>query len=315
MVLGTGGTLAGSSHSRSDNVGYTAATLSISQLLGEIDALRDLPLVTEQVAQIDSKDMDAAVWTRLAQRCAHWLAQDDIQGIVVTHGTDTLEETASLLQALLAPVKPVVLTCAMRPATALAPDGPQNIVDAIAVARWPGARGVVAVCAGAIHGPLDVRKTHTYRLDAFSSGDAGPLGYVEEGGVRLLRSWPQPDASSHSAMAALADGGDWPWVEIVSSHGGADGRAVQALVAAGVRGLVVAGTGNGTIHHLLEAALRKAQQQGVRVVRSTRCAQGVVLGHADGSFESAGGLSPVKARLALQLELLATATAPPARAG
>lgn len=305
VVLGTGGTLAGTSSSSSDNIGYTAATLGIAELLGGIDALRDLPLLNEQVAQIDSKDMDDAVWTRLAQRCAHWLAQDEVGGIVITHGTDTLEETAYLLHMLLAPAKPVVLTCAMRPATALSPDGPQNIVDAVAVASWPGARGVVAVCAGTIHDPHDVRKQHSYRLDAFGSGDAGPLGYVEEGRLRLLRDWPRPGAAPHPALAALAQQAAWPQVEIVTSHGGAGSAMVEALVAQGVRGIVVAGTGNGTVHQRLESALRAAQAAGVRVVRATRCAQGVVIGQGAGSLASAAGLSPVKARIALQLELIA----------
>ena len=305
VVLGTGGTVAGTSTSKTDNIGYTAATLGIGELLGAIDALTGLPLATEQVAQIDSKDMDNAVWTRLARRCAHWLAQDDVQGIVITHGTDTLEETAYLLQAVLEPVKPVVLTCAMRPATSLSPDGPQNIVDAVAVARWAGARGVLAVCAGTIHGALDVRKRHTYRLDAFSSGDAGPLGYVEEGRVRMHRAWPSGAPVPAGRWRLPADDAQWPAVEIVTSHGGAGGRIVEALVAHGVRGIVVAGTGNGRVHHTLEAALRAAQLAGVKVVRATRCAEGVVLGHADDDFASAHGLSPVKARLALQLELMA----------
>ena len=306
VVLATGGTVAGTSASPGDNVGYTAATLGIAELLAGIPALKDLPLVTEQVAQIDSKDMDNAVWTRLAQRCAHWLAQDDVQGIVITHGTDTLEETAYLLQALLAPAKPVVLTCAMRPATALGPDGPQNIVDAVAVARLPGARGVVAVCAGSVHGAFDVRKVHTYRVDAFSSGDAGPIGHVEEGAVRLLRDWP---AAGDGAVALPEDGVAWPAVEIVISHGGAGARMVEALVAAGVRGIVVAGTGNGSIHHALEAALRAAQSAGVKVVRATRVAEGLVVGRAEDGFASSRGLTPVKARIALQLELMAAGAA------
>ena len=301
VFLGTGGTVAGTASSSSDNLGYIAATLGIAQLLAGIASLKDLPLVAEQVAQIDSKDMDETVWSRLAQRCAYWLAQDEVQGIVITHGTDTLEETAWLLQALLAPSKPVVLTCAMRPATSLGADGPQNIVDAVSVARWPGAQGVVAVCAGTIHAALDVRKRHTYRLDAFSSGDAGPIGYVEEGSVRLLRGWK----SGSEIAFPLPPEGDWPAVEIVTSHGGASSRMVQALVAHGVRGLVVAGTGNGSIHHALEAALRAAQAAGVKVVRTTRCAEGMVLGRAGDGFATADGLSPEKARLALQLELMA----------
>ena len=311
VVLGTGGTLAGTSAAAHDNIGYAAAQRGIVELLGAIGPLKNRALVSEQVAQIDSKDMDDSVWAQLAQRCAWWLAQDDVGGVVVTHGTDTLEETAYLLQALLAPSKPVVLTCAMRPATALSPDGPQNIVDAIAVAAWPGASGVLAVCAGVIHGAADVRKQHTYRLDAFGSGDAGPIGYVEEGGLRLLRDWPAAqDGAPHAAMAWLASGAAWPQVEIVTSHAGSSGRLVQSLVAHGVRGLVVAGTGNGTIHHALEAALQDAQANGVRVMRATRCAQGRVIGHPRDVFDAGQGLSPVKARIALQLEMMAAAVPP-----
>ena len=303
VVLGTGGTLAGTSDSVTDNLGYSAAQLGIEQLLTSIPSLHGLPLASEQVAQVDSKDMDEALWSRLVLRCAHWLSQDDVQGLVVTHGTDTLEETAYLLHALLAPAKPVVLTCAMRPATSLQADGPQNIVDAVTVALWPGAAGVVAVCAGAIHGAVDVRKHHSYRLDAFSSDDAGPIGQVEEGRLRLHRGWPAA-GPVHPALASIAQEGGWPQVEIVTSHAGASSRLVDGLVAQGVRGLVVAGTGNGTIHRALDAALKAAQAQGVRVVRATRCAGGVVLGPPEDCFEPAAGLSPVKARIALQLDLM-----------
>jgi len=206
---------------------------------------------------------------------------------------------------VLAPSKPVVLTCAMRPATSLLADGPQNIVDAIAVAAWPGAGGVVAVCAGTIHGARDVRKQHTYRLDAFSSGDAGPVGYVEEGRLRLLRNWmAAPGVPGSPSIELPAEGAAWPWVEIVTSHAGTGSRMVDSLVASGVQGIVVAGTGNGTIHHALEAALGKARLRGVKVVRATRCAQGPVIGPQGDFLADAQGLSPVKARIALQLGLL-----------
>ena len=304
MVLGTGGTLAGTAAAMHDNIGYTAAQLGVSALLAAIPSLAGVPLMSEQVAQIDSKDMDEAIWTTLVQRCAHWLAQDDVLGVVITHGTDTLEETAYLLHAVLAPAKPVVLTCAMRPASSLSPDGPQNIVDAIAVASWPGAGGVVAVCAGVVHGAVDVRKHHTYRLDAFGSGDAGAIGYVEEGRLRLVRNWPQPSSRAEAAIAFMATGAAWPSVEIVTSHAGAGAAMVQALVAQGVRAIVVAGTGNGTIHHRLEGALAAAQTAGVKVVRATRCAQGPVIAPEGWAFTSAEGLSPVKARIALQLQLM-----------
>jgi L-asparaginase len=313
VILGTGGTIAGTAASASDHIGYTAAQVGIGQLVAAIPALADGPgeLLSEQVAQIDSKDMSFEVWARLAGRLSHFLAQPDVQGIVITHGTDTLEETAYFLQELLNPGKPVVLTCAMRPATALAPDGPQNMLDAVAVARHTGAQGVVAVCAGTIHSALDVQKVHTYRLDAFSSGDAGPLGYVEEGVVRLLRNWPAaqegraPAAMEKiAALAGPAGSADWPRVEIVFSHAGAGGAVVKALVADGVRGLVVAATGNGTLHHALETALLQAQAAGVTVVRATRCLDGRVLPKPDDAIPDSKGLSPVKARVALMLRLL-----------
>ncbi len=310
VILGTGGTIAGTAAQAGDNLGYTAAQVGIGQLVAALPALANsrCELLSEQVAQVDSKDMDFGIWRALAQRVAHWLAQDEVQGIVITHGTDTLEETAFFLQAVLDPTKPVVLTCAMRPATALAPDGPQNMLDAVAVASHPGARGVVAVCAGVIHGAVDVQKVHTYRLDAFSSGDAGPLGYVEEGRLRFLRNWPlapvdQEQAAIKNIAAEMGDGA-WPRVDIVMNYAGADGRGVRALVADGVQGLVVAGTGNGTLHHALEAALLEAQAGGVRVVRATRCLDGRVLAKPDDLIADSQGLNPVKARVALMLALM-----------
>jgi L-asparaginase len=305
-ILATGGTIAGRAAAAHDNIGYTAAQLGVQELLATIPGASGMAVVAEQVAQVDSKDMSLDIWRTLALRSAHWLAQEDVGAVVITHGTDTLEETAWFLQSVLAPAKPVVLTCAMRPATALLPDGPQNLLDAIAVARAPLARGVVAVCAGTVHGAADVAKQHTYRLDAFTSGDAGPIGHVEEGRLRLLRDWPvSGEGAGQAALAKLAAVDRWPRVEIVMSHAGAGGAAVQALVAGGVDGLVVAGTGNGSVHRDLEQALLEAQAQGVKVVRSTRCAQGPVLARPDDTLPHAGTLSPVKARITLMLELLA----------
>ena len=190
VVLGTGGTIAGTSAVPGDPLAYTSAQLGVAQLLQGLKC--GCALETEQVAQVDSKDMDESLWQRLATRCAHWLSQPDVAGLVMTHGTDTLEETAFFLDRVLAPAKPIVLTCAMRPADAPEPDGPQNLLDAIAVAGTPGARGVVAVCAGTVHTARDVTKEHPYRLDAFTSAEAGPLGVVEAGRLRMLRDWPPP---------------------------------------------------------------------------------------------------------------------------
>ena len=306
VVRGTGGTIAGTSASADDNVGYTAAQRGVAQLVAAVPALAQLALETEQVAQLDSKDMGYAVWQQLAQCIARHLARAEVAGVVVTHGTDTLEETAWFLQRVLAPAKPVVLTAAMRPATALHSDGPQNLVDAIGIAREPGARGVVAALGGTLHAARDVRKVHPYRIDAFSSGDAGPVGRIEEGRLRRLRDWP--GAGDGLGVEALPQEiGDWPWVEIVTSGVQADGAAVRALLGAGVRGLVVAATGNGSVRAELEVALHAAQQQGVAVLRATRCLDGSIIEAVQAqpdALPSAGDLTPVKARVELMLRLL-----------
>ncbi len=330
VVLGTGGTIAGTAANRADNIGYTAAQVGVAQLLEGVPGLPTVlggrTLVSEQVAQIDSKDMSFSVWQCLAERLCFHLTQTDVKGVVITHGTDTLEETAYFLHAVLPPEllsKPVVLTCAMRPASSSAPDGPQNLMDAVSVASTPGACGVVVVCAGTLHGAVEVQKVHPYRVDAFDSGDSGPLGYVEEGCVRLVRNWSLAGINKYNydikRIAKVSDANAWPRVEIVMSFAGASGAIVDALLAkvpqpagAGgpvtapnpVRGLVVAGTGNGTVHCELEAALLRAQLAGVRVVRATRCTRGRVLPTPGSVMADSDGLSPVKARIALMLALL-----------
>ncbi|MBL8303343.1 MAG: asparaginase [Ideonella sp.] len=315
VVLGTGGTIAGTAASAADHTGYTAARLGVVQLLAPLGPGVDTAVEAEQVLQLDSKDMDAAGWQRLAARVAHHLARDEVQGVVITHGTDTLEETAYFLHRAVAPRKPVVMTAAMRPATALQTDGPQNLRDALTVVRWPGAGGVVAVVAGQVIGAADLRKVHTYRLDAFSAGDAGPIAQVEQGRLRVHRAWPLGEGAPCDEVLR-ADPAHWPWVAVVMSHAGADARLVDALVGAGVRGLVVAATGNGTVHAALGPALQRAAEAGVPVVRSTRCVNGALVGDgADGIgaedpagwplLAGTGALTPVQARIELMLRLLA----------
>lgn len=303
VVLATGGTIAGRADRAGNALGYRAGEIGVEELLAGLPAPEGVAITAEQVAQVDSKDMDFALWHKLAMRCRHWLDRPQVQALVITHGTDTLEETAWFLQRVLAPGKPVVLASAMRPATALAPDGPQNLADAFAVARTTGAQGVLAVCGGTVHGAADVRKVHPYRLDAFGSGDAGPLAHVEEGTVRPLRPWPASGAAAglYERVSATKQ---WPWVEIVHSHAGADARVVEALQAAGVQGLVVATTGNGTVHAALEKALLRAQAAGVRVVRSSRCLEGPIVAQSGDSLASTP-LTPAKARVDLLLSLLA----------
>lgn len=310
LILGTGGTISGRAASSGDNIGYLAGQVGVAELLAGIEAPAGVALEAQQIAQLDSKDMDFSVWLALARHCAHALADPGVAGVVITHGTDTLEETAFFLHSVLASAKPVVLTCAMRPASALSPDGPQNVRDAVSVAATSGARGVSVVCAGTIHAAADVQKVHTYRLDAFGSGDGGPLGFVEEGQVRQLRPWPQSGPALDAVLSWPHDL-DPPRVEIVLSHAGARGTLIDTLVAecaqgapGAVRGLVLAATGNGTLHHEIELAAGRAQAAGVRVVRATRCVQGRILPKPGDPIADAGALSPVKARVALQLELM-----------
>jgi len=274
VILGTGGTIAGAAASALDHTGYTAGQLGVADLLAGLPTAAMVGgadrFMVEQLAQIDSKDMGFEVWVKLAQRVAHHLSQSEVQAVLITHGTDTLEETAYFLHALLMPSKPVVLTCAMRPATALVPDGPQNLMDALAVAVSPGAGGVSVVCAGAVFGAEDVQKIHPYRLNAFSAGDAGPIAYVEEGRLRQLRPWPHASTGLLEGRAALLGrltDTCWPRVEVVMSHAGADGWVVKALGA-------------------------------------TRCTEGRILEGANDALPAAPGLNSAKARIALMLALM-----------
>lgn len=308
MVLGTGGTIAGTAQRPEDLTGYTAGQIGVEALLQSVPGLsswlgEDL-CTHEQVAQLNSKDMDAATWQRLAERCAHWLAHPEVGGLLITHGTDTLEETAWFLQQVLAPRKPVVMTCAMRPASAHAPDGPQNLRDALTVLREPQAQGVVVVCAGRVHSAAAVQKVHPYRLDAFDSGEVGPLAWVEQSQVRWARPCPAGVPHPQAAQALRLPPAQWPWVAVLHSHGGADVRQLQALCQAGVQGLVLAGTGNGTLHQAWEAALAQAERLPVRL--TSRCAQGVVVGGAKRWPLAAPGLNAYKARIDLMLDLMAS---------
>jgi L-asparaginase len=320
VFLGMGGTVAGTAASAGDNVGYTAGQIGVQTLLASVPGLKSLlgayEAVSEQVCQIDSKDLVHADWRSLRDRVSHYLAMTDVVGVVVTHGTDTLEETAYFLSctvpAELLRQKPLILTCAMRPASSLNPDGPGNMADAANVALCKEAHGVLVVCAGKIHSATHVQKVHPYRIDAFDSGEAGPIGVVEEGRVRLLSDWPSANSSLRNVDAALPTGA-WPRVELLISHAGATGALVRALLNpdpddAPLRGIVVAGTGNGTLHTSMEAALVEAQALGIRVVRVSRCAYGQVVGGSPddrlGAF-AAVGLSGVKARIALMLDIAA----------
>jgi L-asparaginase len=313
-ILGTGGTIAGVSSSGDDRH-YQAAQLSVADLVAAVPALAQVPLRAQQVAQVDSKDMGWPVWRELLRAVQGQLDDPQVGAVVITHGTDTLEETSLLLHLLLAPKKPVVLVAAMRPATSAQADGPGNLRNAVRVAQWAagqGLGGVVVVMHGRVWAGMDVRKTHSWAIDAFDGGLAAPLMTLDEApavwdiaDTTVSLPWPAglgwggPQASWPGALPAVA---------LITSHGDVDGMLVDVWRAATTgdrRGLVVAGTGHGTLHQSLEAALWRARADGVVVWRSTRVARGGILSDhgAAETWPSCGALTPAQARLALALAL------------
>ena len=311
VILGTGGTIAGTANDPSRAWAYQAAQLSVAQLIEAVPALQGVPLEAVQVAQVDSKDMSWSIWRQLGRALHVQLARDDVAGVVITHGTDTLEETACLLQALHDGAKPVVLTAAMYPATSPDADGPGNLRDAVRVVQESARRclgGVVAVMHGRVWSAIDVRKAHSHALDAFDGGGASPLVVLAQDD-RSEAVWP-------SAWPACGRFG-WgylevnpPRVEIVCSHADADGWLVRAMLAHAqtserpLRGIVVAGTGHGTLHEGLAQALREATQQGITVWRSSRVARGGVLAREGDEWPAVPHLTAAQARVALTLSLL-----------
>ncbi|PSB91807.1 asparaginase [Candidatus Pandoraea novymonadis] len=309
-ILATGGTIAGSSPDATRTTGYQAGALGVQDLLFSLPQLEQVAKIqAEQVAQMDSKDMTCTLWQKIAFRLNAVLAQPDIAGAVITHGTDTLEETAYYLHLTLNSHKPVVITAAMRPATALSSDGPLNLLNAVCVAANPisSGRGVLVAMNNQIHCARDVVKTSTYAVDAFYSPEVGLLGWVQDNRVAFQRMPLRFHSIESEFIGAM---GELPMVEVVSSYAGVSRIPVDSLVEAGVRGLVVAGTGNGSLHSVLQQALSAAVQRGVAVVRSSRVGSGHVMRNAAAlddqyDFISSGNLPPYKARVLLMLALQA----------
>ncbi len=310
-ILATGGTIAGSADSETATTGYQAGAIGIDELLQAVPEMKNFAEVRgEQIAAIDSKDMTTDVWLKLAKRCEEFLAEDDIDGLVITHGTDTMEETGYFLQLTVHSDKPVVLTGAMRPATAISADGPMNLLQAVRVAAGDEARGkgVLIVMNGTIESTREAVKTHTTSLDTFASPEMGVLGTVQDGEPVFYRQVLR--RHTRESQFTVQDITELPRVAILYAHADDDGFLVKAAVAGGAKGIVYAGMGNGSIPARVEKELAEAVRQGVIVVRSTRSAAGRVT-KAEASYEEHGfiasdTLNPAKARVLLQLALLQT---------
>ena len=308
MVLGTGGTVAGRLDPSLPVEGaYRAGQLPLQVLIDDLMATsssQPWPKVdVDQVDQIDSKDMSVDLWRRLNARVAHHLARPEVTGVVIAHGTDTLEETAIVLDRVFNPRKPVVLVGAMRPADAPDADGPANLRDALDVARDPHARGVLATMAGQVYLGREVRKNHPSAFAALTAGDAGPVGALAAGRVAWARDIPAA-VGTGATYPSPALQRPWPRVEVVTSHAEADGRLVDLLVADGVQGLIVAGTGNATVHAGILAALERARSRGVTVRRCTRITASGIAAAELAADPEATALTAAQARVDLQLMLL-----------
>ncbi len=312
VILATGGTIAGVSASPSDSSSYTSGALPVESLLQAVPQLRELAHVrAEQVASIGSQDMDDALWIALARRIRALLAEPEVDGIVVTHGTDTLEETAYFLNLVLPTDKPLVLTGAIRPANALSADGPLNLFNAVAVAANPAAarHGALVVANDVIHGAREVTKTQTLSVQAFESMLGGPIGSLHYGSMQFFRAPAHRRLLDDAALAVLTT--PLPRVEIIYAHANMCGELIDLTVQAGARGLVLAGVGDGNASQTALAALARASKRGVPVVRSTRADGGAVLRNAEvdddaQGFVAAGVLNPQKARILLALALRTT---------
>ena len=309
-VLATGGTIAGA---ETKGVrGYKAAAFSVEALIAAVPQLNELArLDVEQVAAIGSQDMDEATWRKLAARTSAALTDTDIAGVVITHGTDTMEETAFFLNLVVRSEKPVVLVGAMRPATAISADGPMNLFNAVAVAAHAEARGrgVLVVANDEIHFAREVAKTNTTQVGTFRATARGLAGLVNAGRIHFYSA----PVRKHTAQSefSLEGASALPRVDIVYAHAGMGRELIDAAVKAGARGLVLAGVGDGNLNWVALAAAAEAAKGGVAVVRSSRTGGGVVERNIEVDDDRLGlvvadELNPQKARVLLMLGLTRT---------
>ncbi|EAH6800088.1 type II asparaginase [Campylobacter coli] len=309
-ILGTGGTIAGFIDSTIATTGYTAGAIDIDVLIKAVPQIRDLADISwEQIANIDSSNMRDEIWLKLAKKI-NKLFDEGVDGVVITHGTDTMEETAYFLNLTIKSDKPVVLVGAMRPSTAISADGPKNLYNAVALAADKEAKnkGVMVAMNDKILSARGVVKTHSLNVDAFSSPDFGDLGYIVDGKVffynNISKAHTKNSPFDVSKLTSL------PKVDILYTYSN-DGSAIaaKALFDNGTKGIVVAGSGAGSIHEDQKNTLKELIKQGLDVVVSSRVAAGrVAVSDADKKlgFISAEDLNPQKARVLLMLALTKT---------
>ncbi|MCL2502989.1 MAG: type II asparaginase [Bacteroidales bacterium] len=310
-ILATGGTIAGTGSS-STAAQYRPGNLGVDQLLAAVPELSDIAEVKgEQVVNISSQDMTTQIWLRLANRINEILLQENVAGVVITHGTDTQEETAYFLNLTVKSHKPVVLTGSMRPSTALSADGPRNLYNAVACAVSPESKGqgVMLLMDDRILSADDLTKTHTLNVSTFQSPNYGPIGYMYDGKPIFVRnSHKRHTIQSEFDIATFVD---LPRVEIIMGYAGANELFIRAAIQAGVKGIVYAGVGNGNPPTLAREALTQASREGIAVVRATRVptgpsTQGNEVDDDQWGFVASWMLNPQKSRVLLMLALTKT---------
>lgn len=306
LILATGGTILGTASDETIMEHYQAGVVSVSSLTAHIPFAHLAQIQMETIAQINSKDLQFSLWLTLAQRINTAQRDSTIDGVVVVHGTDTLEETAFFLQLSVTLAKPLVLVGALRPMTALSTDGPLNLLHAVRVAADNKTFATVplVVMNQHIFSAQEVTKAYAYSIDAFVAPEQGALGHIFDTGIRWLRA---PVVAAIPRFS-VPDAQPWPWVEILTHCAGAQARVIDTLVDAGVKGLVLAGTGAGTLSEVWLAAIQRARSAGVLCVRTSRCWTGPILedlGCDDRRLEivAAGALTSPKARILLMLAL------------
>ncbi|MDL2290078.1 type II asparaginase [Paludibacteraceae bacterium OttesenSCG-928-F17] len=313
-ILATGGTIAGSgTGSTSVDSEYKAGAITVNQLLSAVPEINDIANVRgEQVVNIGSQDMNDDVWLKLGKRVNELLKQNDVTGIVITHGTDTQEETAYFLNLVVKSDKPVVLVGSMRPSTAMSADGPRNLYNAVACAISPLSigRGVTVVMDDKILGADDLTKTNTISVGTFENPNYGQLGIMYDGKPIYSRN-PIKRHTINSEFD-ISNVYQLPRVEVISSYSNATDLFVEAAIRAGVKGIVTAGVGNGNMTTVMLNALEKAvKQHNIAVVRSSRIMTGPTsqwdeINDDKLHFTASWYINPYRARVLLMLALTKT---------
>lgn len=310
VILATGGTIAGRAASNTEMTGYKPGELGVETLIEAVPEMRAVADVTgEQFANIGSFDMTNEVWLRLAKHVNALLKKDEVDGVVITHGTDSLEETAYFLHLTVHSRKPVVLVGAMRPATAISADGPVNLLNAVTLAGSEAAvgKGVLIAMNDQINGARDATKTNTTHVETFKSPELGYLGYFQNGRPIFYKA----STRKHTVDSEFCteDVTELPRVDILYAHVNDDGVLAQAAAEAGAKGLIAAAFGHGNLHANLKPTLVALARQGIVVVRSSRVGNGIVSRVADDAengFIAADSLNAQKARILLMLVLCRT---------